>query len=501
MGRQKRVRSPAHDSQAAASHRGFGCASTRQRISLGPEITLPKGSMLHRAIINGVRGFTGSLILFPLVERLEGRDMRGKQRLFAAEMALPFRERRARSWAATVETIRQAAKSVPYYRELFARTRFDPDSLARDPKFLNDIPFLTKDIIRSEGERLLRDDHAAYRRHETKTGGSTGPSAQIFYDQEAADWSSAVTRYARTLVGAYPMRSELHFASRFPEQIPWKERMREQVKCLSNNRYNIFFSSFEPDELEQIWRQIENIRPYLVHGHPSTLYQLALYVEEKYGGKRAFNIFESSGELLEDKRREIITRAFDCTVIDRYGLAELGVAAYQTDPEQPGMLVFDPVAWPEITATETGADLPEVEGAETGELVFTALKNKMMPLIRYRSGDMATMRDTPAGFTIEHMVGRVHEVVEIAGRRLPTHYVQDVLDRIGAVKEFQIEIRNGRPILRIVAEPGVDPLAFRDRLAGWWGDAVDIEFIESTALHLQGRRAKFRHLISPATDN
>jgi phenylacetate-CoA ligase len=457
--------------------------------------------MLHRAIINGVRGFTGSLILFPLVERLQDRNMRGKQRLFAAQMARPFRERRASSWAATIATIRQAGKSVPYYRELFARTRFDPDSLARDPKFLNDIPFLTKDIIRSEGERLLRDDHAGFRRHQAKTGGSTGPSAQIFYDQDAADCSSAVTRYARTVVGAYPMRSELHFATRFPEPIPWKERMREQVKCLANNRYNIFFSSFEPGELEQIWRQIEKIRPYLVHGHPSTLYQLALYVEEKYGGGRAFNIFESSGELLEHKRRETIARVFNCTIIDRYGLAELGVVAYQTDPEQPGMLMFDPVAWPEITPAETGADLPEVEGAPTGELVFTALKNRMMPLIRYRSGDMATLRETPAGFAIEHMVGRVHEIIEIAGRRLPTHYVQDVLDRIGAVKEFQIEIRNGRPVFRIVAEPGVDRLAFRDRLAGWWGDAVDIEFIESSALNLQGWRSKFHHLVSPATDN
>jgi phenylacetate-CoA ligase len=457
--------------------------------------------MLHQAIINGVRGFTGSLMLFPLAQRLEGRDMRGKQRLFAAEMAQPFQTRRRSSWAATIETVRFAAVSVPYYRELFARIGFDPDKLARDPKFLNDIPLLTKDIIRDEGERLLREDHAAYRRHPAKTGGSTGPSAHIFYDQEAADWSSAVTRYARTLVGAGPMQSELHFASKFPEQFPWKARMREQVKCLANNRYNIFFSSFEPDELEQIWQQIQSIRPHLVHGHPSTLYQLALHVEAKYGGARAFNIFESSGELLEKKQREAIFRAFNCRVIDRYGLAEIGVAAYQTDPQRSGMLVFDPLAWPEIIPAERGADFAGAEGASSGELVFTGLKNRMMPLIRYRTGDLATLREAPEGFVIEEMVGRVHDIVEIAGRRLPTHYVQDLLDRIGAVKEFQIEIRQGRPTFRIVVEPGADREAFRERLASWWGDAVDVEFIESSALNLQGWRSKFRHLVSPAADS
>jgi phenylacetate-CoA ligase len=453
--------------------------------------------MPHRAIINGARGLTGSLILFPLAERLEGRDMRVKQRLFAAEMARPFRDRLARSRAALVETVRFAGKSVPYYRELFAQTRFDPDSLARDPKFLNDIPFLTKDIIRSEGERMLRDGHAADRKHPAKTGGSTGPSALIFYDQEAADWSSAATRYARTLIGAGPMRSELHFASRFPEEFAWKDRIREHVKCLSNNRYNIFFASFEPDELEEIWQRINSIRPHLVHGHPSTLYQLALHVEARHGSGRAFDIFESSGEALENKQRSVIARVFDCKVIDRYGLAEIGVAAYQTDPQQTEMLVFDALVWPEIIPGERDAESPVAEGARSGELVFTGLKNRMMPLIRYRPGDIATLRESPSGFVIDEMIGRVHDVVEIAGRRIPTHFIQDVLDRIGGVKEFQIEIRDARPMLRVVAETGLDPQAFRDRLASWWGDAIDVEFIESNALKLQGWRSKFRHLISP----
>jgi phenylacetate-CoA ligase len=457
--------------------------------------------MPHRAIIHGARGLAASLILFPLAERVEGRDMRAKQRLFAAEMARPFSDRRARSWAAMVESIRLAGRSVPYYRDLFTQTGFDPDSLLRDPKFLNDIPFLSKEIIRSEGERMLHCAHAVDRKHVSKTGGSTGPSAFIFYDQAAADWSSAVTRYARTLIGAGPMRSELHFASKFPPEFPWKARMREHVKCLSNNRYNVFFSSFEPNELEDIWQRVKSIGPYLVHGHPSTLYQLALHVEARYGGGSAFDIFESSGELLVRKQREAISRVFNCRVIDRYGLAEIGVTAYQTDPQRSGMLVFDPLAWPEIISAEAGADMPEVDRAQTGELVFTALKNRMMPLIRYRPGDMATLRETPAGFVIEEIVGRVHDVVEIAGRRIPTHFIQDLLDRIGGVKEFQIEIREGRPVLRIVAEPGLDPQAFRSQLASWWADAVDVEFIESNALKLQGWRSKFRHLVSPAAEN
>src|SRR4051812_32545619 len=116
--------------------------------------------MFHRVLINGVRGLAGSVILFPVAEWLEGRDVRRKRRLFAEQMAVPFGVRRARSWAATIDTVRFAAARVPYYRDLFAGLGFEPDSLLRDPRFLKDIPFLTKDIIRSEGSRLLREDHA-----------------------------------------------------------------------------------------------------------------------------------------------------------------------------------------------------------------------------------------------------------------------------------------------------------------------------------------------------
>lgn len=455
--------------------------------------------MLHQALINGVRGLTGSLILFPIAERLEHRDMRGKQRLFAAEMGKPFSHRRARSRASLIETVRFAAAHVPYYRDLFAKIGFDPELLSRDPKYLGDIPFLTKEIIRAEGQRLLRDDHADHRSFPAKTGGSTGPSAHIYYDQEAADWSSAVTRYARARIGAGQMRSELHFASKFPETFPWKARMREHVKCISNNRYNVFFSTFEASELEEIWQRIRAIRPHLVHGHPSTLYQLALQVEARHGGGDAFNVFESSGELLEKRQRDAIARVFRCKIIDRYGLAEIGVVAYQTDPVRPDMLLFDPLAWPETTPVDGSAELSGDENESRGELVVTGLKNRMMPLIRYRTGDVVTLRETSDGFYINDMMGRVHDVIEIGGQRLPTHYVQDVLDRLGAVKEFQIEMRNGRPTFRVVPEPHLDPDAFRARLRGWWGDAVDVEFIEASDLNLQGWRAKFRHLVTLPT--
>jgi phenylacetate-CoA ligase len=457
--------------------------------------------MSYRRVLSGLRGALSARLAYPIAERVTGRDIRSKRRSFASEMALPFAERRQRSWTALVDLVRFAGAHVPYYRDLFARIRFDPERLTRDRRYLQDIPYLTKELIHHEGERLLRDDHANHRKHVSKTGGSTGISAQIVYDQDAADWSSAVTRFARSTIADggttdSTARSELHFATRFPDAFPLADRLREHVKCFAMNRTNIFFSSLDPDELKAMWRRIKVVRPYLVHAHPTTIFHLALFAEERGYADRLFEVFESSGELLESKQRETIARVFGCRVIDRYGLAEAGIVAYQTDGSDPALLVFDPFCWPEVAEIEDDDKLTHVDGTAGGELVITPLRNRMMPLIRYRTGDLATLGETARGFVLDQMIGRTHDVVEFAGRRMPTHCIQDILDRVGGIRRFQVEVTRSRPILRIVPEPNGDTETIRNRLAGWWGDDVELQFISLSELKLQGSRSKFRHLVT-----
>jgi phenylacetate-CoA ligase len=277
-----------------------------------------------------------------------------------------------------------------------------------------------------------------------------------------------------------------------------RDRLRERAKCLAMNRHNIFFASFDPAELEAMWRGIKRIRPHLVHGHPSTMYQLALHVDAQSDPTSAFRIFESSGELLEDYQRDTIARVFQCDVVDRYGLAEVGIVAYQAGRRDPAMLVLDPMVWPEIAAVDEIDNLSSRESGEAGEIVVTATKNHIMPLIRYRTGDLAVLSQTSRGFVLDQLVGRIHDVVEIAGRRLPTHYIQDVLNRIGGIKEFQIELRHRRLVLRLVPEDGASLDDIRDRIGRYWQGAMQVEFIVPSELRLLGWRRKFRRLVAAA---
>ncbi|MCQ0029462.1 phenylacetate--CoA ligase family protein [Burkholderia glumae] len=449
------------------------------------------GALLTRQPFRTLKGLAGGYVAYPIAESREKRSVRPKIAELRRYYGLPLEARRRIATGRLVDTLEFARAHVPYYRDLFAARQFDPQRLYQDVRHLDALPYLTKDIIREQGERLLSAPLDSVRHHACKTGGSTGLSCTIFYDQEGADYSSAVTFYARERIGKLRHRFELHFACRFPgDPVPqWPSR--EDLKCFAMNRSNIFFDRIDDAGLEEMWRTLKSRRPYLAHSHPSTMYALACYVQRQYGGGKAFEVFESSGELLEPHAREVIESALRCRVIDRYGLAELGVMAYELEGHAGGFRVMDSEGWPESRLVDGAAD-------EAHELVFTGFRNRLMPLVRYATGDLARVQDDPVrGFLLTDVVGRIHDVVPINGIAHPTHHIQDMLDhRVGGIQEFQIDLRTTPPTLRIVPEPWASLDDMTAKLRHFWGDAFTISFVGHDDFVRVGRRAKFRHVVS-----
>lgn len=434
-----------------------------------------------------LKGLVSAFVAYPLAEHLEKRLIRPKLVELRRHYRLPIEQRLSIAKNCLADTLSHAGNSVPYYRDLFARLHFDPDKIRRDVAYMQELPYLTKDIIREQGELLLSKPLNEIRHHACKTGGSTGQSTVIYYDQPGADYSAAVTLYARERIGKSKYKTELHFACRFPDQIdlPWPSR--EDFKCFAMNRSNIFFDRIDDAGLAEIWKKLVRRRPYLIHEHPSTIYALACFIERQYGRGKSFDVFESSGELLQPYMREKIVEILGCRVIDRYGLAELGVMAYELDGHAHGLQVLESEGWPESRPTEDGDH----------ELVFTGFRNRLMPLIRYATGDRAKVCDTERGFLLTDLVGRIHDVVPLSGVPYPTHHIMDILDhRVGGVQEFQIDLRYDQPVLRIVPEPAADPGQISARVESHWPGAFRIEYVGHEAFVRVGHRSKFRHVVS-----
>ncbi len=62
-----------------------------------------------------------------------------------------------------------------------------------------------------------------------------------------------------------------------------------------------------------------------------------------------------AAKLLQPYMREKIEKVLNCRVIDRYGLAEFGVTAYQLDAEREELQLFDSEVWPESRPGDEGS--------------------------------------------------------------------------------------------------------------------------------------------------
>ena len=467
----------------------------RQSMPLSIKADHPALSYLEwfgsRQPVRAIKGLISAHVAYPVAERMEQRQVRPKLTALQHHYRQPFSQRLPLMREKLANMVSFAGESVPYYRDTFKALGFDPAKLRQDLKYLQDLPWLTKDIIREQGERLLSQPLAGLRHHACKTGGSTGQSCVIYYDQPAADHSAAVTLYCRAAAGKSKRQTELHFACRFPgDPVPmWPSR--EDFKCFAMNRSNIFFGALDDAGLEEIWATLQRRRPHLVHGHPSTIYALACHIEKTRGSAKAFAIFESSGELMEDYQREKIARVLRCKVVNRYGLAELGVVAYELGRGQ-GMQVLESEAWCEMAPLDgdTGT-------SDCGELTFTGLRNRLMPLIRYRSGDLGRVEQRTDGLFLTEVVGRIHDMVPIHGVPHATHHIQDVLDhRVGGIEEFQIDLRFDKPVLRVIVDTHGSADHIRQRIEDFWPGAFDLQFVGHGDLVRVGRHAKFRHVVT-----
>lgn len=440
-----------------------------------------------RSFLYNIWGIVTSQLLYPYAEYSIGRRILSKLRVLRREAARSFPERKAAAQQRLVNTLGEAGKTVPYYRDLFRSIRFDPEKVRSDIRYLQDIPYLTKEILREQGTRLVSEKFASRVILEQKTGSSTGPAATIRYDQESQDWTAAQNILMLQWGGKWRCNREAHLSTCFAEMSDVKSHGGRKEFVL--NRYNIYTGGFDDASQEQLLADLQSAHARVVQGHPSSLFALARYLKKRgKPGKGLFSIFVSTGEMITERQRSLIEEILGVRVSNRYGACEFGVMAQELAAGPKGeLLVSDSLVWPEV--------LPREEEKQAGELVFTALRNPCMPLIRYRMGDLGSLEERSDGWWITRIIGRVHDAVEIGGNIYPTHYVQDILDRCGDISDFQIAVSpEGKALeLRLVTAPTAWDAVSAEVMRVF--PDLPIRRIEANQLVFVGIRGKFSYLV------
>ncbi len=444
---------------------------------------------LHTALIAN--------ILFPIQEKLKKHDTLAIRRVMDDSQWWPAEKLEQLQIERLRALLIHAGTHVPYFRDCFSGLGFDPRAI-KSLSDLRKLPFLTKAIIRAEGERMKAANATHLARF--NTGGSSGEPLIFFIGNErvshdvAAKWRA--TRWWGVDIGD-------------PEIVVWGSPIeltnQDRVRRIRDRLMRTeLLPAFEMSEkrLDEFVARIRATRPRMLFGYPSSISLIARHAEKRgqcmsdLGIKVAF----VTSERLYDHQRDDITRVFGCPVANGYGGRDAGFIAHQCP--QGGM---------HITAEDIIVEIVDSDGnpvphGTAGEIVVTHLATGEFPFIRYRTGDVAVLSDKSCSCgrglpLIEEIQGRTTDFV-IAADGTVMHGLALIytLRDITGITAFKI-IQENLQLTRVLIVPGPScnvPAAIariENDLAARLGSNVTIQ-VEQVAEIPAEKSGKFRYVTS-----
>ncbi len=440
-------------------------------------------------------------LLFPLQEKLKKHDTLAirqamdESQWWPGEKLEELRLKRLRALLA------KAGKHVPYYHDCFTRLGFNPqvvESLAD----LQQLPLLTKSVIRAEGDRMKSDIAEGLARF--NTGGSSGEPLIFFIGTErvshdvAAKWRA--TRWWNVDIGD-------------PEIVVWgspielgtQDRIRAIRDKLMRTELMPAFLMNETN-LDQFVARIRERRPKMLFGYPSAISLIATHAQKRRIrlNNLGIKVVFCTSERLYEHQRESISTAFACPVANGYGGRDAGFIAHEC-----------PSGGMHITAEDIIIEIIDEQGeiqppGVAGEIVVTHLATSDFPFIRYRTGDIGVLG------TEQCACGRGLPVLkEIQGRSTDFIVAADgtvmhglaliyILRDQPGVKEFKV-IQETTQLTRvlIVPESPFQPETKKKIIAGLkqrLGNSVQID-VQITDNIPPEKSGKFRYIISNVAQN
>jgi phenylacetate-CoA ligase len=378
-----------------------------------------------------------------------------------AETMAPHRRRKLQ-----VQRLREVVArvaEVPFYKEAFSRSRITPDSI----KSLDDLrrlPFTAKDDLRRHyplGFLTVPREKIA-RLH--GSSGTTGKPTFVAYTAE--DLSTWADLCARFLVSG-GLRSEhlVHiafgyglFTGGFGLHYGVERVGAAVVPASSGNT---------PRHV----MLIQDLRPDVLVCTPS--YALNIADEARNQGldprELSLRFAHFGAEPWTEDMRIQIEREMGLLAFNNYGLSEvIGPGVSGECPARRGMHIQEDHFIVECLNPDT---LEPVAIGERGELVFTTLTRQAMPMIRYRTRDIAALDDSPCpcGRTTVRMsrvVGRSDDMLIIRGVNVFPSQIEEALLRVeGTAPHYLIEVDRPGTMDQVTVRVEIRPQDFSDKMS------------------------------------
>ncbi|MGM9747617.1 MAG: phenylacetate--CoA ligase family protein [Candidatus Cryptobacteroides sp.] len=326
----------------------------------------------------------------------------------------------------------------PYYKRMFAENNIDIDKV-RHIEDLVSLPFTAKKDLQLYNWDFLCCDRAKVVDYVT-TSGTLGEPVTFACTEKDLQRLAYNEKKSFACAGLKPgniLQLMTTIDKRFMAGLAYFLGIRELGASIIRVGNGI-------PELQ--WDTIERLKPDAIMCVPSFILKLIQYAEEHGIDYKASSVRKiiGIGEGLRDQNFELnllgrrIKEKWDVELYATYSSTEMGATFSECEYGCGGHV------HPELIIVEIiGEDDKPVADGEVGEIVVTTLGVEGMPLLRFRTGDMAAKRTEQCkcgrwSYRLTPLVGRKNNMIKFKGTTLYPPMIVDVLDNCRDISNYQL---------------------------------------------------------------
>jgi phenylacetate-CoA ligase len=406
-----------------------------------------------------------------------------ESRVFDPAETLP-REELRRLQLTRLRASLQRAAAVPYYERALQAAGVAPGEL-RSPDEVARLPFTTKEDLRAHYPLGLVTVPRAEIARVHGSSGTTGRPTFVAYTRgDLETWSGLCARFL--VAGGLLPEHLVHVAF----------------------GYGLFTGGFGLHQgIERVGagivpvaggntpRQVmllRDLRPDVLVCTPSYALHIAEVARADGGDPRdlGLSLGHFGGEPWTEEMRVEIERELGIRAFNNYGLSEvIGPGVSGECSARSGMHVAEDHFLVECLDPVSLRPVPD---GTVGELVFTSLTKEAMPVIRYRTRDLASLDRSPCpcgrtGARMSRVVGRSDDMFIIRGVNVFPSQIEEALLRVeGAAPHYVIEIARPGTLDEAVVRVEIRPRDFSDEMRQMVAlrDRIDHEIHSITGIRM-----------------
>lgn len=384
-----------------------------------------------------------------------------------------------------------AMSASPFYGRHYGELGVRPDSLT-DPEAWAALPILDRATVKQHAAELRTPEATDANTRSALTGGSTGEPLSTLHDARVPSLALSWRMYSWWGVEPY---DDLARVGRW--NFGRLATIKNDLAWWPTKQVYLDAGLISTETMEQFHRQLTTTRPRLIEGYVGAMLEFADFLERRKLSVPAPTAVATTAAPLTASARARLESVFGAPVYDEYRGSEFGWIAGECG-HRDGLHIFADVRRVEVV-DEDGA--PAAPG-ELGDLVITDLRNRVFPLIRYRTGDRGILRAESCRCgralpLMEQPQGRTTDVIRLPSGTVLAHRLMAMFGaHPEAVRLFQIhQLADYSIVVRVVIGDGAEARthiesavgSLRERIAN--EVPVSVEYVD--ALPYTGGKTKY----------